>query len=56
MDKKFEQKIGDYTVSRLLGEGKQAKVYLAHNAAGKIFAIKVFNDKKSLAKEVVNLQ
>jgi serine/threonine protein kinase len=48
-------KIGEYTVTRVLGKGAQAYVYLAHNAAGNFFAIKVFFMPDSLKDEVVNL-
>lgn len=48
-------KIGDYTVTRVLGKGAQAFVYLAHNAAGEFYAIKVFNKAENLTAEVVNL-
>lgn len=50
------KKIGDYTVTRILGKGAQAYVYLAHNAAGTFFAIKVFNNPANLTAEVVNLK
>ncbi len=49
------KKIGDYTVTRILGRCAQACVYLAHNAAGKFFAIKDFNNPANLTAEVVNL-
>lgn len=48
-------KIGDYTITRVLGKGFQAWVYLGHNAAGEFFAIKLFNKPESLIPEVVNL-
>ena len=48
-------KIGDYTVTRVLGKGAQAYVYLGHNAAGGFFAIKVFFKADNLKDEIVNL-
>jgi serine/threonine protein kinase len=49
-------KIDDYIVKRILGAGGQAIVYLAHNAAGEYYAIKVFENLKDLSNEVVNLK
>ena len=48
-------KIGDYTITRVLGKGFQAWVYLGHNAAGEFFAIKLYIAIKDVAIRVYDI-
>lgn len=56
MESNSIKKVDDYIVKRLLGTGGQSSVYLAHNAAGEYYAIKIFNKLDDLTTEVANLK